>query len=206
MKTTPLYDPQLSLYYDVCDNCGFIYKQTQYQVNEKNEKATYDQHQNTFESTGYVNMFESFIEAFIEPVEGLKKGLEFGSGPGPVLYELLKRKGYDMMHYDPFYHPDMTYQTKAFDFITTTEVAEHFAHPIEEFEHLKSLLKPGGYLFVMTSFNKYDREDFLSWWYRRDNTHISFYTIETFQYIAKTTGLEILKHNNKNVIVLKKNG
>ncbi len=203
-ETQALYDPQLDLYYDVCDHCGFVYKQAQYHVNEKEEKATYDQHENSFESPGYVNMFEKFIDEAITPVDEMKTGLDFGSGPGPVLYELLKQKGYTMTHFDPFFHPDMSYQTETFDFITTTEVAEHFAHPVDEFAHLISLLRPGGYLFVMTQFNKNDNDEFLTWWYRRDNTHISFYRLKTFKYLAEKLGVKITHHNDKNIIVFRK--
>jgi len=74
----------------------------------------------------------------------------------------------------------------------------------ENEEGLKDLLKEDGYLVVMTSFRTMDVTDFLSWWYRRDTTHISFYHVKTFEEIVHRVGLKIVKHNQKNVIILKR--
>ena len=49
-----------------------------------------------------------------------------------------------------------------------------------------------------------DIKEFLNWWYRRDLTHISFYTLKTFEEIGKRFGLEIINTNNVNVIIFKK--
>lgn len=201
--TTDLFDPQLNINYDQCNDCGFIYKQPIYHVSLEEESSEYDRHNNSFESVGYVNMFEQFIEEFIRPLHLTGKALEFGSGPGPVLKELLTREGFETYDFDPFYNPNEEYVKHKYTLITSTEVVEHFQHPMKEFHHLRSLLDSNGYLIIMTNFNVFDNEGFIKWWYRRDITHISFYRLETLQYIAKQCGLDVINHNNKNVILFK---
>lgn len=202
--TLRLYDPQLKIYYQTCDTCQFIYKEAEYHVSNEAEHNEYKQHNNSFESTGYVKMFERFIDEFITPLNIQRRGLEYGSGPGPVLYELLRRKGIEMSHFDPFFHPDQTYKNNQYQLITSTEVVEHFTNPLPEFEHLVSLLEPNGYLVLMTNFNMFTEKQFLNWWYRRDKTHISFYHPKTFTYIESLFPIKIVTHNNKNVIVFQK--
>ncbi len=76
---------------------------------------------------------------------------------------------------------------KTYDFITCSEAAEHFHRPAEEFERLDRMLRPGGWLAVMTAFRPKDR-DFLSWYYRRDPTHVVFYREGTFRRLGERFG------------------
>lgn len=206
--TRELIDPELKkprvVVYDVCGFCEFIRKRPDYHVSPTEEKTLYTHHNNTIENTGYVNMFKRFIAAAIDPFITKGKGLEFGSGPGPVLYELLKEKGFTMSHYDPYFHKDETVFQSTYDLITSTEVFEHLSDPMEVLTTLTGLLNPGGFLAIMTSFHKHDDDDFLSWWYRRDPTHIAFYTEETFAHMIQELKLTIHFTNQKNIIVFKK--
>ncbi|MCF7927077.1 MAG: class I SAM-dependent methyltransferase, partial [Candidatus Izimaplasma sp.] len=203
-KTISFNDEKHNVGYTLCETCEFIAKKSTHYVSKEAEKKQYDRHDNTFESTGYVKMFEDLIRDFVVPLKNIETVLEFGSGPGPVLYELLKRQGFDVNKFDPFYNPDETYKQKSYDLITSTEVAEHFHNPMSEFRHIVSLLNPGGYLLLMTKFHKNDITHFLNWWYRRDVTHVSFYSVKTFEVIAQKLNLEIVKHNSKNIILLRK--
>jgi hypothetical protein len=56
----------------------------------------------------------------------------------------------------------------------------------------------------MTLFAPDDVDSFKNWWYLRDSTHISFYSINTFTMLAKKTDLKILKTDNKNICTLAK--
>ena len=70
---------------------------------ENEEKKRYEQHNNSLEEPGYVNMFENLIELHVRPLKNVKNILDFGSGPYPVLKILLERKNYQVDIFDPFF-------------------------------------------------------------------------------------------------------
>ena len=65
---------------------------------------------------------------------------------------MLIQEGFKVSLYDPFFYPSKDVLTNQYDFITCTETVEHFHDPYKEFNILDDLLKPGGWLGVMTSF------------------------------------------------------
>jgi hypothetical protein len=105
---------------------------------------------------------------------------------------MFKESGHSMELYDPFYAPDSSVFNKEYDFITLTETAEHLFRPGFEFGRLWDILKPGGYMGVMTKFRP-AIEKFKRWHYRRDDTHVAFYSPSTFQWMAQkwNAGLEL---------------
>lgn len=203
-NTIELLDNQMQCTYDMCEHCLFTYRQEQFHLTNVVEKERYSMHENNFESVGYVNMFKALINDFMKPLNISGKGLEYGSGPGPVLKVLLEELGNEMYDYDPYFNDNLAYLEHQYDFITSTEVFEHFSDPMKEIKHLDSLLKKGGYLVIMTSFRLESNERFLGWYYKRDDTHISFYGLKTFEVIAKRFNYKLTSTNNKNVVVLKK--
>ncbi len=204
-ETKVAIDPQIAATYAVCESCGFIYKQQEHHVSLEMEKAKYDLHHNSFESEGYVKIFENLIKDYIKPLKITKKVLEYGSGPGPVLKELLLRENYQVTDYDPFFNNNLDYLNSRYQLITSTEVAEHFKKPMAEFTKLANLLLPGGYLVIMTNLRTMPLEEFLTWWYKRDVTHVSFYTLKSLAVIALKNNLKIIKTDHKKIIVFQKN-
>ncbi len=203
-ETKTLVDKQIKVTYSVCDNCGFIYKDIDYHVNLEEELKMYSFHNNSFESTGYVDIFVDLIKDYITPLNIMGKVLEFGSGPGPVLKELLIKEGYHVFDYDLFFNDNKEYLNHKYELITSTEVVEHFNNPLKEFATLSNLLEQGGYLVIMTRLRTMNTVEFLDWWYRRDITHISFYTLESLKVICNKFDLKIIKTNNTNIIIFQK--
>ncbi|MGM0548484.1 MAG: class I SAM-dependent methyltransferase [Bacillota bacterium] len=191
--------------YYYCNNCQLIFIEPEAVVEPEVEKSRYEGHDNNHQNEGYVQMFEDFIKQVIEPQLDLKQidsVLEFGCGPGPVLADLLAAKDLDVQLYDPYFYPEEDFKEKKYDLITSTEVFEHFVDPVKEIKLLKSLLKEGGYLAIMTSFHPGPAE-FSDWWYTWDQTHITFYNHKTFKKIAAKYGLEIVYTDQQKYILLK---
>jgi len=188
-----------------CKECEFIFKNPSNFVSNENELKQYNHHNNTIDSPGYVEMFETFIDTtFASYMDNIHNVLEFGSGPGPVLSELLKRRGLNVDIYDKYFSPAKVYEGKKYDLITSTEVIEHIEDVKKVFEFFSSHIKSGGYLALMTQFHTNDAEDFKQWWYKNDPTHICFFRPYTFEVLAKMNRFEVLKHDSKKSVFLRK--
>ena len=105
-----------------------------------------------------------------------------------------------MRIYDIFYHDTPEVFDKAYDFITSTEVLEHLHQPLVEIQKLWDCLQVGGALGMMTAFRV---EDFASWYYKRDLTHILFFTPKSFVWLAAHLGAS-LEIPTSGVAILKK--
>jgi len=177
----------------------------QMMITFQEERKIYDYHENSIENDGYVNMFKDFLEAGVLPFAKEGNLLDFGSGPEPVLVKLLKRDyEFKVDHYDLHYQPKKVYEGKTYDVILATEVVEHLPNPLEVFKLIYNILEAGGIFSFMTLFHQNNKEHFLDWWYRRDETHISFYTEKTLNYIAELIGFEVLYTDGKRVMAYKK--
>lgn len=161
------------------------------------EKARYDLHQNEG-AAGYF----SFLEPLVKEIDsylttaGLSpsqlSALDFGCGPTTVLSNLFSEKGYKAYNYDIYYYPDQDLLRRNYHVITSTEVWEHFYHPKQEIEKQLRLLKGGGLLGVMTSAHRGEAA-FHDWHYRRDLTHVSFFSEKTMKWVAETYKLHVHK-------------
>lgn len=143
------------------------------------EYAQYRLHHNVVTDSGYRQFLSRLATPLLERLASNLSGLDYGCGPGPALAAMLAEAGHRMTLYDPLFHDDPMALAKRYDFITCTEVAEHFHRPADEFIRLDGLLKPGGWLAVMTQFQT-DDATFGRWHYRRDPTHVVFYREATF--------------------------
>ncbi len=108
-----------------------------------------------------------------------------------------------MQIYDRFYaHHECVFEQQ-YDFITATEVVEHLHHPFAELQRLWHTLKAGGYLGIMTS--RYDTiEDFNSWHYKLDPTHVLFFSTESFLWLSRQWQATLEVIDNDIVILYKK--
>jgi hypothetical protein len=192
--------------YHWCEKCEFISKDKSFHPSKEDELRIYNQHNNSIEDPRYVDFFTTFIEdTILEYVNEGKKGFDFGSGPSPVLAQILEKYyGYNMDIYDLFYANEKSYIGNKYDLITSTEVIEHLEDPIPYFKLFVELMKDDTLLAIMTLFHKNDEAHFLCWNYMRDITHLSFYNLKTFEYIAKEVGLKIIYTNNIRYITFMK--
>ncbi len=179
------------------------------------QKERYLKHNNTIENEGYVRFLKSFIDPVLEYVAARRilSVLDYGSGPEPVLVELLeayKKEGRlnetcEVRGWDPFFAPETPFFEGGADLVTCLEVAEHFESPEKDFAKLSSCVKPGGYVAVGTMLlPEGGKEAFKNWWYRSDATHVSFFTEKAIRAVAAKNGLEWLSSLNDRTFLFRK--
>jgi hypothetical protein len=188
--------------YHQCPSCSLVFVPPQYFLTSTEEKAVYDQHENTVDDPGYRKFLGRLFDPLSQRLYPQSNGLDFGSGPGPALSVMFEEAGHRMQIYDPFYAPDVSVLELKYDFITATEVVEHLHHPGKELEMLWSCLKAGGNLGIMTK-RVQGQQAFSSWHYKNDPTHVCFFSVKTFQWLADHWGA-VLEIPENDVVVLQK--
>lgn len=173
--------------YFLCGECGLVHLDRQHWPTPDEERQRYLQHRNHRGDEGYVQFLRRLADPVVERVAPGSRGLDYGSGPAPVMAELLSERGFAMTCYDPLFQPDTAALSRRYDFITCCEVLEHVHDPHSLLDRFSALLRPGGLLGVMTSLRR-DDQDFRSWRYRRDPTHVCFYSATTLEWIARARG------------------
>lgn len=177
--------------YHRCSVCRLTFLAPEQLPDAETELATYRLHRNDPGDARY----RAFLGRLVEPLRAHLKpgwiGLDFGSGPGPTIAPMLAEHGLEVVDYDPLFAPCPRALARDYDFITCSETAEHLHAPGRELERLDGLLRPGGWLGVMTQILE-DDAGFASWWYRRDPTHVAFFRHETMCWIAVRFGWSVL--------------
>ncbi|MFE8072443.1 class I SAM-dependent methyltransferase [Marinobacteraceae bacterium S3BR75-40.1] len=172
-----------------CPACLATFLDPTQQPGRKEEYAEYCHHENELDDPGYRRFLSRLAEPLFELLPEEAHGLDYGCGPGPALAAMAAERGYEVSLYDPLFRYNQAALMRRFDFVTCTEVWEHFHHPFEQFRVLDRLLRPGGWLGVMTQFQTEDAR-FANWQYRRDPTHVVFYRRETLERVAAMMGWE----------------
>ena len=166
-----------------CSVCSLVFVPGRGQVSAADEKRHYDQHENDPADLRYRAFLSRLSAPLVPRLRPGDSGLDFGCGPGPTLSVMLAEVGFSMALYDPIYAPDPAVFSATYDFITASEVIEHFREPGFELERLRQLIRPGGWLALMTK-RVLNAEAFAKWHYITDPTHVSFFSDETFRWIA----------------------
>jgi SAM-dependent methyltransferase len=167
-----------------CETCQATFLHPGQLPTREVERHEYGQHRNRPEDPAYRAFLAQLAGPLLQRLAPGRTGLDYGCGPGPALAAMLQEAGHRITLYDPFYDPDPRALEARYDFITCTEVVEHFHQPAREFARLAALLKPGGLLAIQTCLLTDDAR-FARWNYRRDPTHVVFYWEETFHHIAR---------------------
>jgi cyclopropane fatty-acyl-phospholipid synthase-like methyltransferase len=165
------------------------------------EKARYLTHKNDPADAGYIAFVRPLFEALQARLAPGARGLDFGCGAGSALAPLFTGAGHAIANYDPFFFPEPP--EGPFDFIAASEVVEHLYEPRREFRRLHDWLKPRGWLGVMTLLITKDT-DFANWHYRRDPTHVAFYSSFTFEWIAHEFGFEKIIFSGERIVLLRR--
>jgi len=181
-----------------CLECDLIFVPEDFHLSPNDEAARYMLHDNNLSNEGYVNMFMEKIAIIRQHCPDVISVLDYGCGPEPVLAELFKKNGLDCDIFDPAFFPELP--ARSYDLVISTEVFEHFRDVRNELRTIRSLLKPGGFLAIMTSLHD-SVPNFEDWWYHSDPTHICFFSMKTFDWISKQFGFEMIYTNRKKFII-----
>ncbi len=176
----------------------------EFHLSAAEERAVYELHENSADDPGYRRFLSRTSDAITARVSPGATGLDFGSGPGPTLSVMLTESGYPMSIYDPFFAPDESPLDQTFDFVTATEVVEHLRRPAETIETMWRCVRPGGTLVIMTKM-VIDREAFSRWHYKQDETHICFFSVETFRWLGERMSTSPLFIGN-DVVLFERRG
>ena len=201
-SNTRRFFEEASRIYWRCDDCHLTFLDPSDHLDADHEYAHYLTHENDVEDPGYRAFLARLADPLLERLQPSASGLDYGCGPGPALAYMLREAGHQVALYDPFFHNDREALDLTYDFITCTEVAEHFHDPVPEFARFNGLLRPGGVLGIMTSFQT-DDDRFPGWHYRKDPTHVVFYRRETFAWIADHFGWAC-EIPAKDIVIMKK--
>ncbi|MFC1512443.1 class I SAM-dependent methyltransferase [bacterium] len=186
--------------YYYCSNCSFVFIDKKYFLSKQEEKNRYLKHNNRMDDEKYRTFLEQIYTALAPYIKTGANGLDYGSGQCLLLSRIFTEHGFKMEGYDPLFHNDKNVLKRKYDFIVSTETVEHFYNPQKEFERLKSLIKTPGYIGIMTCMLE-SWDEFPSWYYHKDTTHVSFYTKNTFKYIANQYNFNCI-FPRKNIIIL----
>ncbi|MFW5972667.1 MAG: class I SAM-dependent methyltransferase [Bacteroidota bacterium] len=170
-----------------CPCCRLIFVSPEDRLPPDEERSHYATHENDPYDPGYRAFLSRLADPLVRELPQGATGLDYGSGPGPALAKMLRDIGFTMEVYDPFFAPAADALARTYDFVTCTETAEHFHHPAKEFRRLNRLVRPGGWIAVMTEWPG-DEVEIETWRYARDPTHVVFYRRETMVWLAEAHG------------------
>jgi len=170
-----------------CPSCLATFAGGEFLLGPEEERSRYACHKNDPSDQEYRRFLSKLADPLLDRLGTPKEGLDFGCGTGPALAQMLEDVGHHISLFDPFFCPDGAALERQYDFVTCTEVFEHFHNPARELKLLDRLLRPGGLLAVMTCFQTDDAK-FKEWHYRRDPTHVVFYKEETMRHVAEIFG------------------
>lgn len=173
--------------YRQCAVCAARFLDSRHHPSPAAEYAHYLRHENDPADPRYRRFLAKLADPLLARLPAGSCGLDYGCGPGPALAVMLREAGHEVALYDPFFRPDRAPLNRSYDFVTCTETAEHFHRPADAFDRLMALVRPGGWLAVMTCFQT-DDDRFRDWHYRKDPTHVVFYREETLRHLAASRG------------------
>ncbi len=172
----------------LCSSCTIIFVSRSDLLSPSEEMKRYDSHQNSDDDPGYRDYFLKTVGPLQKELSPGSHGLDFGCGRTMLMGQLLLEKGHATDSYDPFYFPDETIWRKKYDFAVLNEVIEHLRDPSETLNRLKSIVH--GPVFVRTKLYPPTEAEFANWFYKRDVTHIQFWSHQALSFLGKVKVLD----------------
>ena len=182
-----------------CLECDLVFVPPELHLSPEAEKARYKFHSQSLADSGYRDFLNRLFRPLQKKLSPGARGLDFGCGQEPTLSVLFEEAGFTCDNYDLHFANDPAVLETQYDFLTCSETMEHFCRPREEFERFLRLVKPGGWIGIMTQLRD-EAPPFEKWFYKDDATHVCFFSRKTFQWLEKTYGLRAEFHPDSVVL------
>ena len=176
--------------YFQCPLCKLVFLDPTQRPNSEEERQEYLLHNNDPSCSGYRRHLQQLAEPLAAQLPANSTGLDYGCGPTASMSVLLGEMGHRVVDYDPLFNSNPQALTRTYDFVTCSEVVEHFHEPRRDFARLAQLLTPGGLLGIMTELHT-DAIDFPKWHYIREQSHVCFYSPETMRWLGTHFGWHV---------------
>jgi 2-polyprenyl-3-methyl-5-hydroxy-6-metoxy-1,4-benzoquinol methylase len=192
--------------YYKCKDCGFVQTETPYWLDEAYSSAI------TAQDIGLVgrNSYYAPIISLIIKLFYFKKSrfLDYGGGYG-IFVRLMRDRGFSFYRYDTYCENMFAVGFddlggSNYELITAFEVFEHLVDPMTEIENM---LKKSNNIFFSTELQPINFSGEKDWWYVMPETgqHISLYTMDALQVIAKKHNLNLYSNGKTFHLLTKKN-
>lgn len=166
-----------------CPQCDLVFVPPEFHLAPEQGKARYDRHRQSIADPGYRAFLSRLFLPLAEKLPPGARGLDFGCGQTPTLSALFAEAGHACADFDLHYAADPAVLEPQYDFLACSETMEHFTRPREEFDRFLRLVKPGGWIGIMTQLRE-EAPPFERWFYKDDPTHVCFFSRRTFQELA----------------------
>lgn len=186
------FDQEKRTYFQ-CHKCSLVFVPRNELISQDEEKSRYDSHNNAEDDAGYIAYLSGIRDEILPFIKSGSRGLDFGSGRTTLMEKLFREKGFELDSFDIYFRPREELLKNKYDFIIMSEVIEHLRMPFEDMIRIRSMLKPEGGLFVKTKLLPEEKSAFAGWYYKRDKTHVQFFTLHTFRKFEEILGLKFKK-------------
>lgn len=183
--------PDGNRYYH-CPRCDLVWLDPEMRLDRDAERAYYSTHHNDTWNPTYLDYLSRLADPTLEGMSSESKGVDYGCGPTEGMKVLLEPKGFRINSFDPIFFPKYETLRSVYDFLLCSEAVEHFRNPGVEFARWKSLVREGGRIGVSSRL-RVDDATFADWYYRKDPTHVVFYSSRTVDWIAARFGWRLLR-------------
>jgi hypothetical protein len=109
-----------------CTKCFSVFLDDKNYISETEERKHYEMHNNDVNDIRYQSFVSPIVDSILNDFKKTDKGLDFGSGTGPVITKMLRDNDYDIQEYDPFFadnsektpsSPHHLHQSLSIDFV-----------------------------------------------------------------------------------------
>ncbi|WP_119968060.1 MULTISPECIES: methyltransferase domain-containing protein [Shewanella] len=174
-----------------CSDCHLVFANPQSYLMPAALKQRYGRANKASKQKQLVQFIQPLLTQISAQQHGPLTGLNFGRVLDSNSLDKIEHAGHSLYQYDPFIKIDQHIFNRQYDFICCYRVLEHFQQPAKEWALLSSLLKEGGWLAISTSLLT-DLSLFSKWHFKNNPSHVSFYSQQTFDYLAQNSEFKLL--------------